>query len=111
MGKQGFGIIIHSTNLHNGTKASNLDKHTTTALWVETQLAFAGAVVLTGVQRFLYRRFEVFVKMLHHRRPLLLAFGNLVEVLLHFGREVIVHDGGERIHEEVVDNDTHVSRQ
>ena len=51
---------------------------------------------------------EVVIEVLDHGVPLLLALGNQVEVLLDAGREVIVHDGGEVLHEEVVDDGAHV---
>ena len=49
--------------------------------------------------------------MAHHVCPLLLAVGNLVELLLHLGGEVIVHDGGEVLDEEVVHYDADVCRE
>ena len=46
--------------------------------------------------------------MADHACPLLLALGNGIELLFHFSREVIVHDAGEVLHQEIVDNDTDI---
>ena len=68
-------------------------------------------MLLTGVQSLLNSRFKVFVEGFHHVRPLLLTLGNLVEVLFHLCGEVIIHDGREILHEEIVDHDTNIGRQ
>ena len=63
------------------------------------------------VHRILYRWFEVTVESLHHCSPLLIALGNLIEILLDFSREVIVHNLCEVLHQKVIHYDTDVGRQ
>ena len=82
-----------------------------TALGVVAQLAFARLVLRTCIHHLLYGRLKFSVEVLHHVGPLLLAVGYLVELLLYLSGEVIVHDGGEVLHEEVIDNDAYVGRQ
>ena len=38
---------------------------------------------------------EVFVEILNHGVPLAATLGNLIELLLHIGREVVVDDSFE----------------
>ena len=66
---------------------------------------------MTGLHRFLYRRFKIAIEGLHHLVPFLLALGNAVKILLHFGSKVIVHDAREVFHQEVVDHHSNVCRQ
>ena len=64
-----------------------------------------------GVHHLVYCRLKLLVEVAHHVCPLFLAVGNLVELLLHLCGEVIVHDGGEVLDEEVVHYDTYVGGQ
>ena len=66
---------------------------------------------LTGIQRLVHYGFKALVESLHHTRPFLFALGNLIEVVLHLGSEVIVHDFLKVIHQEVVHHDTDICRQ
>ena len=65
----------------------------------------------TGVDDFFNGGLELLVELMHHLVPLRFAFGNLIEVLLHVSREVVVHDIGEVLHEEVVHDDADVGGQ
>ena len=67
-------------------------------------------MLVAAVHGVLHFRDEVVVERLHHIRPCLLALGDLIEVLLHLGGEVIVHDLIEVFHQEVVHYDTDVRR-
>ena len=104
-------VVVGCANLHYRTVAAYLYEHRMTALGVVAQLAFACLVLRTCIHHLLYGRLKFSVEVLHHVGPLLLAVGYLVELLLYLGGEVIVHDGGEVLHEEVVDNDAYVGRQ
>ena len=61
------------------------------------------------VHRLLNHRLEVVIELTHHIGPLLISFGNLVEFLLHFGREVVVHDSREILQQEVIHHDSYIS--
>ena len=65
----------------------------------------------TGVHHAVYRRTKAGVKVFHHCLPLLLSFGNAVEIFLYARRQVIVHDVGETLHQEVVHHDADVGWQ
>ena len=108
VGKLRFVLIVGSAYLYNRTEAAYLHEHGSACLRVYAQLALTGFVFRTGVDGFLDSGFEGCVEVVHHLVPLLLAFGNLVEVLFNLRREVIVHDTGEMLHEEVVDHDADV---
>ena len=110
LGEAGLLLIVGRTDLYDGSEASDFHEHGASALRVDAQLALAGLVLCTVVQGLFYGGFEVFVERLHHLCPLLLALGNAVEVLFYLGCEVIVHDGGEVLHQEVVDHEAHVGR-
>ena len=111
LGKLWLDTVFSRTNLHDGTEAAYLGKYGTTALGVLTQFALTGLMLLTGIQRLVHYRFKALVESLHHTRPFLFALGNLIEVMLHLGSEVIVHDFLEVIHQEVVHHDTDICRQ
>ncbi len=51
------------------------------------------------------------VEVLHPLTPVGVALRYLVKLLLHVSREVIVHDIGEALHQEVVNDTADVSRQ
>ena len=53
---------------------------------------------------------ESFIEFLNHLVPLAAALGNLIELLLHIGGEVIIDDGLEIAYQELVDEHTYVSR-
>ena len=65
----------------------------------------------TSVHHRVYRRAEVGIKGFHHGLPLFFSFGNAVEIFFNMRRKVIVHDGGETVHQEVVHHDAYVGRQ
>ena len=109
--KQGFVLVVGTSNLYNGSEAAYLDEYGLAALGVDTQLSFTGLSLLTGVHRLLHNRFEVLIERLHHVGPLFFTFSYLIKVLFHFGGEVIVHNGGEILHEEVVHHNTDIRRQ
>ena len=50
------------------------------------------------------------IELANHIGPLHLALGNLVELLLDAGREVVVHNRGERLFQIAVDHHTDVGR-
>ena len=56
----------------------------------------------------LHGRVEVGIEMLNQVAPYFVALGDVVEFLLHICREVVVHDFGEVVDKEVVDDDSHV---
>ena len=73
-------------------------------------MPFTSLTRLTCIQRLFHDGFKVLIEVLHHVGPLLIAFGYAVEILFHLGSEVVIHDGGEIFHEEVVDDDTDIRR-
>ena len=78
---------------------------------VGSQFAFACLVLRTCVHHLIDGGFKVLVEVLHHRCPLFVSFCNPVELLLHFRREIVVHDGREVLHEEVVHHYSYVGGQ
>ena len=53
---------------------------------------------------------EIFVEFVDFVVPFLLALGNLIEVVLDFCREVVVHYLGEIFQEKIIDHHAHVGR-
>ena len=108
--KTGLLLVVGSSYLSHTAKATNLHTHVESGLGVFAQNAFANAMLVVCVQGLLYLRVEVLVELLHGVGPHLLAFGDVVERLLHIGSEVVVHDGREVLVEEIVDHDACVRR-
>ena len=108
MGKLGFLLVLGIANLHYRAKATDFYIYRFATLGVNTQLSLSSLMLSPDVHSVLNNRFEVLVEITHHVSPFLLALGNLVKLLLHLGGEVIIHDSGEILQEEVVDNDTDV---
>ena len=104
-------VVVGCAYLHHWAVPAYLHEDWLARLGVGAQLALAGLVLGAGVYGLLHHRLEVVVEVLHHVRPLLLALGYLVELLLYLGREVVVHDAWEVFHEEVVDHDAYVGWQ
>ena len=111
LGKQRLLNIFSRTNLNHRTKTTNLHEYRLSALGVLTQLTLASLTLLTGIHGLFNHRFEVLIEGFHHVLPLFLTLGYSVEVLLHLSGEVIVHDGGEIFHQEVIDHNTDIGRQ
>lgn len=103
-------VVIGCAYLHHRTVATNLHEHGVSAYGVGAQLTFTSLVLRAGVHHLVYGRLKLLVEVLHHVCPLLLAVGNLVELLLYLCREVVVHDSREVLHEEVVHYDAYVGR-
>ena len=108
MGEERLVLVLGRAYLDDGAEAPDLGVYRTLGLRVDAQEAFAGLVFRTGVERLVHHGAELVVEVVQHRAPLLLALGYLVEVLLHLGREVIVHDAREVVQQEVVDHNTYV---
>ena len=104
-------LVLGSTNLYHRTEAADLHKHGLARLGVLAQQALAGLMLAALVHGLLDGGLELLVEVLHHLLPLFVALGNLVELLLHAGGEVVVHDVLEVLHQEVVHHDTDVGRQ
>ena len=61
-----------------------------------------------GIEGFFHLRFEVAVEVFHHLRPFRFSFCDVIKLLFHLGREVVIHDFGEILQKEVVDHRPHV---
>ena len=89
--------------MHQGTIAANLGIEVASSSGVDTyQTAAAGAVagLLGEADVFV----EGNVEFVHHFAPLLLAGGDIVEVLFDRGCEVVVYDVSKVLHQECVDH-------
>ena len=111
MRKLGFLLVIGSTNLYYGAETPDFHKYGFSRLGVLTQLTFASLVLLTAVHCLLYRWLETLIELLHHVSPFLIAFSNLIKILLHLGSEVVVHNFLEVFHQKVVYHDSDIGRQ
>ena len=66
---------------------------------------------LTGIHGLFHCGFKLLIEAFHHVRPFLTAFSNFIEILFYLSGEVIVHDGWEILHQEVVHHHTDIGRQ
>ena len=111
LGEARLFLVFRLSDLHHRTEPSNLDEHRLARGRVFAEFAFAGLVLLARVHCLFHRRLELAVKAFEHVGPLRLSFGDGVELVLHFGREVIVHDGRKIFHQEVVNHHSYVGWQ
>ena len=51
---------------------------------------------------------EVVIEVGDFPVPLDIALRHLIKLVLHLGREVIVHDSGEILHQKVINHHTHI---
>ena len=103
-------IIIGRTNLYNRSETTNLHEDRLAAFGILTQHTLTGLMLLTAVDGTFYRRFKLLVERVHHVRPLLITLGYLIEILLHLGGKVVIHNLCEVFHQEVVDHNTDIGR-
>ena len=80
-------------------------------LGVNAQFALAGLVFAALLYGVVDGRLEVLVEVLEHGVPVFLSLCDGVELLLHVGGEVVVHDVREVLHEEVVYDGADVCRE
>ena len=110
LGERRFLVIVGSTNLHNRTETTDLHEDGLAALGILTQHTLTGLMLLTAVDGTFYRRFKLLVERVHHVRPLLITLGYLIEILLHLGSEVVIHNLCKVLHQEVIDHNTDIGR-
>ena len=67
-------------------------------------------MLITAVHSLVDGGFKTLVEGLQHLCPGLVAFSNLIEVLLHLSREVIVHNAWEILHQVVVHHNADIRR-
>ena len=65
---------------------------------------------ILGSEGTFYRWMERFIERLHDSRPFCITFCYLVELFFYACREVVVHDAGEVLHQEVGYNCTSICR-
>ena len=103
--------VLGTAYLHYRTVASNLHRYRSSALRVCSQQSLTCFVLAAGVEGLVNGRLKALIEVLQHLVPVLLAFGDRVETLLYAGREVIVHDVGEVLNEEIIDHRSDVRWQ
>ena len=102
---------LHGTNLYHRSKTANLDEYWLSCLWIISEIALAGFVLVAGFQDFFHFRLKALVEILHPVGPFGLSFCNIIKLLLYVCRKVVVHDVREVLHQEIVYHDTDISRQ
>ena len=95
LGEPRFLLILCRSDLHHRAETPDFDKYRFSALRVRAQQTFAHFMLGFGIEGFFHLRFEVAIEVFHHLRPFRFSFCDVVELLFHLGREVIIHDFGE----------------
>ena len=111
MGKLRLVFVFCRTNLYHWSKTANLDEYWLSGLWIISEIALAGFVLVAGFQDFLHFRLKALVEILHPVGPFGLSFCNIIKLLLYVCRKVVVHDVREVLHQEIVYYDADISRQ
>ena len=109
-GKQRFIGIVGGAYLHQRPESANLHRYHSSAYRVVAQYSLAHTVFETQIGYLLHAFVERLVEVCYLVLPAQFALGNLVETLLDAGSEVIVHDVGEILLEEVVNHTAGVGR-
>ena len=65
-------------------------------------------MLLAGIHGLLNSGLKVLVELLDHIGPLLPALGNIIELLLHLGSEIVVQNLREIFHQEIVHHHTDI---
>ena len=94
-------LVLDLADLDHGTEATDAGIDLLAAHGVHAQFACSSRP-FSGLAHRADGRVEGLVEAGDHLAPVLLAFGDHVELLLHLGGEVEVHDRGEVLHEEIV---------
>ena len=110
-GEERFLLLLGRANLHHRAVASDAHFHHFARFRVDAQFALAHAQFVAFLHSPRHQRVEVGVELSDEAGPFLVALSHIVEVLLHVGGEVVVHDVGEVSRQEVVDHRTDVRRQ
>ena len=92
LGKLRLVLILSRTNLYHWSKTANLDEYWLSCLWIISEIALAGFVLIAGFQAFLHFRLKALVEILHPVGPFGLSFCNIIKLLLYVCRKVVVHD-------------------
>ena len=106
--KTRFVFIVSSAHLHQGSVAANLHHHRQPCLGIVAQSALTHLVFKPQGRHITDAGMEALVEVGDLLVPHYIALGHLIELILDFGSEVIVHNGGEILHQEVIDHHTHV---
>ncbi len=104
-------LVVYATNLYHRAEAADLHRYGLLTHRVGTQDALAHFMLLFHGHGLLHQRLELAVELLHQAGPLLLTLGHLIELFLDVCREVIIHNLGEVLQQEVVDHRTDVGRK
>ena len=110
-GEEGLILLLGCANLHHGAVAADAHLHHLARFRVDAQFALAHAQFVALLHRPCHLRVEVAIELADEARPFLVALGHRIEVLLHVGGEVVVHDVGEVGGKEVVDHRADVRGQ
>ena len=103
-----FVVALSAADLHHRTETPDFHTHRFARRGVGAEMAFAHARVAALREHGLHLGFQVAVECADQFGPILFALGHQVEIVFHVRREIVVHDFGELLHEEVVDHNTRV---
>ena len=110
-GKLRLFLIVGRADLSHGTVTPNFHRYLFTTLGVSAQYPFSCLAFRAHLYRLLHDGVKQFVEGSNRFVPLHLAFGNLVELLLHLRGEVVVDHRWKILHQEVVHHHPDVGGQ
>ena len=111
VGVGGLGFALSVAQRHIGAVFTQAGRDALTRFGVYAQLAGAAHRATVDVLPGLDGRVELAVEAGQHLRPVLVAVGNLVKLVLYLGRELIVHNHREVSHQKVVHHHGRIGRE
>ena len=105
-----FVITFAIANLDHRTITADFHTHRLTAFGIIAEIAFAHASFAALGQYGVDLGLQISVESANEFRPILGTFCHEVEIMFDIGREVVVHNGGEFVHQEVIHHNTDVGR-
>ena len=108
--KTRFVFAFSAANLNHRAITADFHTHRLTAFGIIAEIAFADASFAALSQHGVDLGFQISVESANEFRPIFGTFCHEVEIMLDIGGEVVVHNGGEFVHQEVIHHNTDVGR-
>ena len=103
-----FVVTFAIADLDHRTITADFHTHRLTTVGIIAEIALADASFIAFGQHGVDLGLQISIESANEVRPIFGSFCHEVEIMLDIGREVVVHNGGELVHQEVIHHDTDV---